>query len=116
MPTPHISAQPGDFADTVLLPGDPLRAAYIAEHHLQNAVCVTKVRNMFGFTGEYLGQRVSVMGSGMGIPSCSIYASELIDHYGVKRVIRVGTCGAVQEDLALGDLILAQGACTCRFE
>ena len=112
MPTPHISAKPGDFADTVLLPGDPLRAAYIAEHHLQNAVCVTKVRNMFGFTGEYRGQRVSVMGSGMGIPSCSIYASELIDHYGVKRVIRVGTCGAVQEDLALGDLILAQGACT----
>ena len=112
MPTPHISAQPGDFAETVLLPGDPLRAAYIAERYLVDAVRVTAVRNMLGFTGHYRGQRISVMGTGMGIPSCSIYASELAAEYGVRRLVRVGTCGAVQADLKLGDLILAQGACT----
>ncbi len=112
MPTPHISAQPGDFAETVLLPGDPLRAAYIAERFLEGAVRVTAVRNMLGFTGHYRGQRISVMGTGMGIPSCSIYASELVAEFGVRRLVRVGTCGAVHMDLQLGDLILAQGACT----
>lgn len=112
MPTPHISAAPDAFADTVLLPGDPLRAAYIAERFLDKAECVTSVRNMLGFTGEYRGRRISVMGSGMGIPSCLVYATELIDHYSVRRLLRIGTCGAVADTLELGDLVLALGACT----
>jgi len=112
MTTPHIEAPAGAFAETVLLPGDPLRAKYIAERFLTDAVQVTAVRNMFGYTGHYRGQRISVMGGGMGIPSCSIYTSELIDHYGVKRVLRVGTCGAVLDDVAIGDLILGLGAST----
>ena len=94
MTTPHIDAADGAFADTVLLPGDPLRAAYIAEHFLQDVERVTSLRNMLGYTGRFRDQRISVMGSGMGIPSCLIYATELIEHYGVRRLLRVGTCGA----------------------
>lgn len=112
MSTPHNEAAPGDFADTVLLPGDPLRARYIAEQHLSGARCINRVRNMEAYTGSYRGRAISVMGSGMGIPSCSIYATELIEHYGVRRLLRIGTCGAVQRRLALGDLVVAQGACT----
>jgi purine-nucleoside phosphorylase len=112
MSTPHIDAAPGDFADCVLLPGDPLRARYIAEQHLVDARQVCGLRNMLGYTGHYRGRRVSVMGSGMGIPSLSIYANELVRGFGVRRLIRVGTCGALQPDLALGDLLLALAAGT----
>tara|TARA_R110002051_G_scaffold3677_1_gene19824 strand:+ start:4499 stop:5206 length:708 start_codon:yes stop_codon:yes gene_type:complete len=112
MSTPHIDAAEGAFATTVLFPGDPLRSQHIAQRFFSDAVQVTSARNMFGYTGFYRGQRVSVMGSGMGIPSSSIYATELIRHYGVKRIVRVGTCGAVQDDLALGDLVLALSAST----
>lgn len=112
VPTPHIGAAAGDFADTVLLPGDPLRARFIAERLLENAVQVTSVRGMLGYTGHYRGQRVSVMGSGIGMPSCCLYATELIRGYGVRRLLRVGTCGAVDDGLALGDLVLALGAGT----
>lgn len=112
MSTPHIDAADGAFASTVLLPGDPLRAQHIAQRFLTDAVQVTSARNMFGYTGVYRGQRVSVMGSGMGIASSSIYATELIRHYGVKRIVRVGTCGAVNDDLTLGDLVLALSAST----
>jgi purine-nucleoside phosphorylase len=110
--TPHINAKPGDFAETVLFPGDPLRAKHIAETFLEDARLVTDVRNMFGFTGTYKGKRVSVMGSGMGIPSASIYATELIKDYGVKNIIRVGTCGAVSRDIRVLDVIIGMGACT----
>jgi len=112
MPTPHIDAAPDAFADTVLMPGDPLRARMIAERFLDGAVQVTGLRNMLGFTGSYRGRRLSVMGSGIGIPSCSLYATELIEHYGVRCLIRVGTCGAIAEPLQLGDLVLALGAGT----
>ena len=112
MATPHISAEKGDFAPTVLLPGDPLRAQHIAENLLDDVRQVTAVRNMLGFTGSYGGVPVSVMGTGMGIPSASIYATELVTEYGVERLIRVGSCGALQPDLALRDVILAIGACT----
>jgi purine-nucleoside phosphorylase len=112
MPTPHISAQPGDFADVALMPGDPLRAEHIAEKFLTGARRVTAVRNMYGYTGEYRGRRVSVMAHGMGIPSCSIYATELVREYGVKTLIRVGSCGAVAHDIKLRDVILAMGAST----
>ena len=112
MGTPHISAKPGDFADTVLLPGDPLRAAHIANTVLDDAVEVTRVRAMGGYTGTWRGQRVSVMGTGMGIPSASIYGTELVREYGVRRLIRIGTCGGIASDLQLGDIVLAQGACT----
>ncbi len=111
-PTPHINAQFGDFADTVLMPGDPLRAQYIAESALEGAVRVCDVRNMYGYTGTYRGTRVSVMAHGMGIPSCSIYTTELIADYGVKTVIRVGSCGALPADVKLGDVIIAMGAST----
>jgi purine-nucleoside phosphorylase len=110
--TPHINAKPGDFAETVLFPGDPLRAKHIAETFLEDARLVTDVRNMFGFTGTYKGKRVSVMGSGMGIPSASIYATELIKDYGVKNIVRVGTCGAVSRDIRVLDVIIGMGACT----
>jgi purine-nucleoside phosphorylase len=110
--TPHINATTGAFADTVLLPGDPLRARHIAENLFDWATEVTHVRGMLGFTGEYRGRRLSVMGSGMGIPSISVYATELIRHFGVRRLLRVGTCGAVQPALALGDIIVAAGAGT----
>jgi purine-nucleoside phosphorylase len=111
-PTPHIGAAAGAFADTVLLPGDPLRAQFIARHYLGVTEPVTTVRGMLGFTGSYRGRRLSVMGSGMGIPSCCIYATELVRAYGVTRLLRVGTCGAVASSLALGDLVLALGAAT----
>lgn len=107
----HIDAEPGDIADTVLLPGDPLRARHIAEGCLQNVVQVNARRNMLGYTGHYRGLRVSVMGSGMGIASCAIYATELARVYGVRRIVRIGTCGGVG-DVVLGDLLLAQAAST----
>ncbi|AGH82132.1 purine nucleoside phosphorylase [Psychromonas sp. CNPT3] len=112
MATPHINAVDGAFAETVLMPGDPLRAKYIAENFLDDAVEVTNVRNMLGFTGTYKGKRVSVMGSGMGIPSCSIYATELIREYGVKNIIRVGSCGAISLDVKVRDVIIGMGAST----
>ncbi|MCW8995430.1 MAG: purine-nucleoside phosphorylase [Psychromonas sp.] len=112
MATPHINAADGAFAETVLMPGDPLRAKYIAEKFLDDAVQVTDVRNMLGFTGTYKGKRISVMGSGMGIPSCSIYATELIREYGVKNIIRVGSCGAINSEIQLRDVIIAMGAST----
>lgn len=112
MATPHISAEPGDFAEAVLLPGDPLRASRIAESLFEDAREVTAVRNMLGFTGTYRGMPVSVMGTGMGIPSSAIYATELIREYGVKRLIRVGTCGGVSDEVDVGDVVLAMGAAT----
>lgn len=112
MATPHINAIDGAFAETVLMPGDPLRAKYIAENFLDDAIQITDVRNMLGFTGTYKGKRISVMGSGMGIPSCSIYATELIREYGVKNLIRVGSCGAVSPDINLRDVIIGLGAST----
>jgi purine-nucleoside phosphorylase len=112
MATPHIAAEKGDFAPAVLLPGDPLRAQHIAENFLDDAREVTAVRNMLGFTGTYQGVPVSVMGTGMGIPSASIYATELVTQFDVESLIRVGSCGALQPDLALRDVVLAIGACT----
>ena len=112
MATPHINAEKGDFAKTVLFPGDPLRAKYIAETFFEDVKQVTDVRNMFGFTGTYKGKEVSVMGSGMGIPSASIYATELITEYGVENIIRVGTCGAVSPDVKVLDVIIGMGAST----
>ena len=112
MPTPHNKAKLGDFAKTVLLPGDPLRAKYIAETFLEDVVQVNSVRNMFGYTGYYKGKRVSVMGSGMGMPSIGIYAHELYAQYGVENIIRIGSCGAYQPQCKLFDVIIAQGSCT----
>jgi purine-nucleoside phosphorylase len=112
MSSPHINADPGAFADTVLLPGDPRRAQHIATTLLDNAVEVTDVRNMLGFTGSWNGHRVSVMGTGMGIPSTLIYATELVRYYEVRRLVRVGTCGAVDPSLDLGDIVVALGAGT----
>ncbi|MBF0752567.1 MULTISPECIES: purine-nucleoside phosphorylase [Pasteurellaceae] len=110
--TPHINAPEGAFADAVLMPGDPLRAKYIAETFLDDVKEVTNVRNMLGFTGTYKGRKISVMGHGMGIPSCSIYTKELITEYGVKKIIRVGSCGAVKMDVKLRDVVIGLGACT----
>ncbi|KOY62747.1 purine nucleoside phosphorylase [Photorhabdus heterorhabditis] len=112
MATPHINAEMGDFADVVLMPGDPLRAKYIAETFLENVRQVNDVRGMLGFTGTYKGRPISVMGHGMGIPSCSIYAKELITDFGAKVLIRVGSCGSVRQDVQLRDVIIAMGACT----
>jgi purine-nucleoside phosphorylase len=112
MATKHMNAAPGDFAETVLMPGDPLRAQYIAETYLNDARRVSDVRNMWGFTGTYKGQPVSVMAHGMGIPSVSIYCTELITEYGVKRVIRVGSCGTSHPAVKLRDVIIAMGAST----
>lgn len=112
MPTPHISAEKGAFAEAVLLPGDPLRAKYIAETYFEDAVLVNEVRNMLGYTGTYNGARVSVMGTGMGIPSASIYATELVNEYDVKRLIRVGSCGAISTDVKIRDIVIGIGACT----
>lgn len=108
----HINADPGAFADTVLLPGDPLRAKYIAEKFLDGAELVTDVRNILGYTGDYEGTRVSVMASGMGIPSASIYTKELITEYGVKEIIRVGSCGSVSDKVQLRDVVIGMGAST----
>lgn len=112
MSTPHIGAEPGDFADVVLMPGDPLRAKYIAERFLTAPRQVTSVRNMLGFTGTYRDRRVSVMGHGMGMPSISIYATELVRFFGVKTLIRVGSCGALAPDVKLRDVIIASAAGT----
>ncbi|HIF9494321.1 TPA: purine-nucleoside phosphorylase [Photobacterium damselae] len=112
MATPHINAEFGDFAETVLMPGDPLRAKFIAETYLEDAKEVCNVRNMFGYTGTYKGHKISVMGHGMGIPSCSIYVHELIKDFGVKNVIRIGSCGAVHDDVKLMDVIIGMGAST----
>jgi purine-nucleoside phosphorylase len=112
MPTPHINAQPGDFAPTVLMPGDPLRATYIAETFLDDARLVTDVRNVLGYTGTHQDTPVSVMAHGMGIPSASIYFTELIEHYDVKRIIRVGSCGTSHPDVELRDIVIAMGAST----
>jgi len=112
MPTPHLSAAPGQFADTVLLPGDPRRARHIAERCFDDPEQVNEVRGALAFTGTYQGMPISVLGTGMGIPSASIYTTELVREYGVQRLVRVGSCGAVQEDLALRDIVLAIGACT----
>lgn len=110
--TVHIGAKPGDIAETVLMPGDPLRAKMIAETMLEDVVCYNEVRGMYGYTGTYKGKKVSIQGSGMGIPSMSIYAQELIESYGVKNIIRIGSCGALQKDIELRDIVIAQGACT----
>lgn len=108
----HIGADPGQIAPTVLLPGDPLRAQWIAETFLEDASCYSEVRGMLGFTGTWRGQRVSVQGSGMGQPSMSIYVNELFAEYDVQSVVRVGSCGAFTEQLALRDVVIAQAACT----
>ena len=108
----HIGAKQGEIADKILLPGDPLRAKYIAETFLEDAVLYNEVRGMYGYTGTYKGERISVQGTGMGVPSISIYVNELISSYDVKKLIRVGTCGAIQKDVKVRDVILAQGATT----
>ncbi len=111
--TPHIEVdKSGIIAETILLPGDPLRAKFIAETYLENPVQFNAVRNAFGYTGTYKGKRISVQGTGMGIPSISIYATELIKDYGVKNLVRIGSCGAVKPEINLRDIILAEGAST----
>ncbi len=112
VPTPHISAKVGDFAKTVLMPGDPLRAKFIAETKLEIAVLVNNVRGVQGYTGYYKGKRVSVMASGMGQPSIGIYSYELFNFYGVESIIRVGSCGSFSPELHARDIIVAMGACT----
>ncbi len=108
----HIEAAPDQIADKILLPGDPLRAKFIAENFLENPVCFNNIRGMLGYTGTYKGQKVSVMGTGMGMPSISIYAHELIVDYGVKKLIRVGTAGSIDPDVHVRELVLAQAAAT----
>jgi purine-nucleoside phosphorylase len=112
MTTPHINAEVGQFAETVLMPGDPLRAKHIADTFLTDVVQVNTVRNMFGFTGKYKGKTVSVMGSGMGVPSISIYATELVKFYGVKNIIRIGSCGGLPLSVKLREVVIAMGAST----
>lgn len=112
MSTPHNAAENGQFAKVVLMPGDPLRAKFIAENFLENAVCVTSVRGMLGYTGTYQGHPISVMGHGMGMASVGIYSYELFAFYGVERIIRIGSAGGMHPDLDLGDIVIAQGACT----
>lgn len=112
MNTPHIKPDGAKIAETILLPGDPLRAKYIAETFLENPVQFNEVRNMFGYTGTYNGKEVSVMGTGMGMPSMGIYSYELIKFFGVKRLMRIGTCGALQAPMKLYDLVIAQAAAT----
>ena len=112
IPTPHLEAAAGEIAEIVLLPGDPLRAQFIAENFLDNATCYNRVRNMLGFTGTYQGVRVSVQGTGMGMPSISIYTTELMRFYGVKTAIRIGSCGAILPSVKLGDVIIALSAHT----
>ncbi|MGH2317725.1 purine-nucleoside phosphorylase [Planococcus sp. SE5232] len=108
----HINAKKGDIAETILLPGDPLRAKYIAETFLEDVTLYNEVRNMFGYTGTYKGKRISVQGTGMGVPSISIYVTELMQEYDVKKLIRVGTCGSIHKDVKVRDVILAQSAST----
>ncbi|MBQ0058520.1 MAG: purine-nucleoside phosphorylase [Lachnospiraceae bacterium] len=112
IPTPHINAKEGDFAKTVIMPGDPLRAKFIADNYLEDVCQVTDVRGMYGYTGKYKGKDVSVMGHGMGMPSAGIYTYELFAFYGVDNIIRVGSAGSIQTDLKVGDVVIAQGACT----
>lgn len=112
VPTPHISAKIGDFAETVLMPGDPLRAKFIAETFLENAVLVNNVRGVNGYTGFYKGKKVSVMASGMGMPSMGIYSYELFNFYDIENIIRVGTAGVIRPDLKVRDIVIGQGACT----
>jgi purine-nucleoside phosphorylase len=112
MATPHNTAEKGDFAKTVLMPGDPLRAKYIAEHYLENPKLVNNVRGVQGYTGTYKGVPVSVMASGMGMPSMAIYSYELFNFYGVENILRVGSAGAVSMELKVRDIVLGQGACT----
>lgn len=112
MGTPHIAAKPGDIAPRILLPGDPLRAKFIADNFLEDVKCYNTIRGMLGFTGTYKGKQVSVQGTGMGQPSIGIYASELIHFYGVKRLIRTGTCGTFSKDLKVRDMVLVQAAAT----
>ena len=112
VPTPHNGAKEGDFAKTVLMPGDPLRAKYIAETYLENPRLVTSVRNMLGYTGTYKGKEISVMGGGMGMPSVGIYTYELFNFYGVDNIIRIGSAGALSDKLKLKDVVIGMGACT----
>lgn len=112
IPTPHISAKYGDFAKTVLMPGDPLRSKFIAENFLENPVLVNNVRGVQGYTGTYKGVKVSVMASGMGMPAIGIYSHELFNGYGVENIIRVGSAGSIQNHVKLYDLVIGQGACT----
>ena len=111
----HINAKKGDIADTILLPGDPLRAKYIAETFLEDVTQYNEVRNMFGYTGTYKGKRISVQGTGMGVPSISIYITELMQEYDVQKLIRVGTCGAIQKDVHVRDVIHC-AKCINRFQ
>jgi len=112
IPTPHITAKAGDFAKTVLMPGDPLRAQFIAENFLENPVQVNNIRGMLAYTGTYKGQPISVMGSGMGMPSMGIYSHELFNFYDVDNIVRVGTAGGIRKDLSLGDIVVGIGACS----
>ncbi len=112
IPTPHIEAKAGDFAKTVLMPGDPLRSKHIAENFLEDAVLVNNVRGVNGYTGTWKGKRVSVMASGMGMPAIGIYSYELFHFYGVENIIRIGTAGAMSEELKIRDIVLGMGACT----
>ena len=117
MPTAHIESKLEDIAPIVLMPGDPLRAKYIAEHFLEDAKLINKVRNMFGYTGTYKGKRVTVFASGMGVPSIGIYSYELYNFYNVEKIIRIGTCGSFDKDIKLLDVILSTGAyCKSHFD
>lgn len=111
-PTPHNAAVNGDIAKIVLMPGDPLRAKFIAEHYLENPVCYTSVRNMLGYTGSYHGKRISVQGSGMGMPSMGIYSYELFHFYDVESIIRIGSAGGISDDVQLRDILVAMSSCT----
>ncbi len=112
IPTPHIGAKVGDIAKTVLMPGDPLRAKFIAENYLEDVVCFNTVRNMLGFTGTYKGKKVSVMGGGMGMPSIGIYSYELFHFYDVDNIIRIGSAGGITDDIKLRDIVIGMGAST----
>ncbi len=112
IPTPHITAKYGEIAKKVLMPGDPLRAKFIAEKYLQDIVCFNTVRNMFGYTGTYKGEKVSIMGSGMGMPSIGIYSYELYKFYDVYSIIRIGSAGSLRDDVHVMDIVIGMGACT----
>lgn len=112
IPTPHNGAKEGEIAKTVLMPGDPLRAKHIAETYLENVKCFNTVRNMLGYTGTYHGKEISVMGGGMGMPSVGIYTYELFNFYGVDNIIRIGSAGALQDDVKVRDVVIGMGACT----